>query len=255
MNESKDITPNPKEIPSDSRAGPFQHLVGFMTNEEWNELLDHADTLVRELEQVPYPNVKEQVFELLAAIDTIHREALRRLVRLFKEGVLETVVTDPAIHTLMELYDLLPRGAKEGDEQRAKIVFTTNQAKSRPDTVAKPKTKYARWIPIATSGDGPTNGTVQACLAEERHLLLCRAGGTLFAMDASCLQDGSSLAGGTLSKYTLTCPHHVGCYYDVRDGARIAGSGRLECFPVRESEEGRVLVGLDMDFNPLRPSF
>jgi len=38
----------------------------------------------------------------------LHREALHRLVRLFKERVLEQVATDPAIRTLLEMYDLLP---------------------------------------------------------------------------------------------------------------------------------------------------
>ena len=42
------------------------------------------------------------------AIDALHREALHRLVRLFKERVLEQVATDPAIRTLLEMYDLLP---------------------------------------------------------------------------------------------------------------------------------------------------
>jgi hypothetical protein len=42
------------------------------------------------------------------AIDSVHREAITRLVALFKDGVLEQVIQDPAIRTLMEMYDLLP---------------------------------------------------------------------------------------------------------------------------------------------------
>lgn len=248
MAESNGNSPEPPE------DAP-QPLIGFMSNAEWNELLAEADALVRDLEQTSYPNVKDQVFALLAAIDSIHREALRRLVRLFKEGVLEKVVTDPAIHTLMELYDLLPPGVKEGDEQRAKIIFTTSPAKARPAEYGKPKPRYPRWIPVPANTDEMPNGAVKDCQVEDRHVLLCRAQESLFAVDVHCLQDGSSLAGGTLSKFTLTCPHHAGCYYDVRDGARIAHTGRLECFPVKEGEGGRILVGLDMDFNPLRPSF
>lgn len=255
MGESKSSPATPPESTPDPPAGPPQPLVGFMTNAEWSELLSRTDALVRELEQAPYPNVKEQVFALLAAIDTIHREPLRRLVRLFKEGVLEKVVTDPAIHTLMELYDLLPPGVEEDDEQRAKIVFTTNRAKPPTDAPQRPKPRYPRWIPVTTRSDDLPSGGVKGCKAEERLILLCRAGNALFALDALCLQDGSPMTGGTLSKYTLTCPQHPGCYYDVRDGARVAGSGRLECFPVKEGEEGRILIGLDVDFSPLRPSF
>jgi nitrite reductase/ring-hydroxylating ferredoxin subunit len=255
MVDSKDNHPDPPEKSPVSPARPSQPLVGFMTNAEWSELLAHTDGLIRELERLPYPHVKEQVFTLLVAIDTIHREALRRLVRLFKEGLLEQVVTDPAIHTLMDFYDLLPPGAKPPDEQRAKIVFTTGPVKPRPESKDKPRIKRPRWIPVSMKQDALPSGAVRSFLADERHILLCRAGESLFAVEALCLQDGSSLAGGTLSKYTLACPHHAGCYYDVRDGARIAGSGRLECFPVKEGEEGRILVGLDMDFSPLRPSF
>ena len=54
----------------------------------------------------------EQVLTLLQGIDTIHREALHRLVRLFKEGVLEQVITDPAIYTLMELYDFITESTR-----------------------------------------------------------------------------------------------------------------------------------------------
>ncbi len=96
-----------------------QALVGFMTNDEWDECLSYVNELIQEMEELPLPDVKDKVFELLAGIYTIHREGLWRLVRLFKEGVLEQVVTDPAIHTLMELYDLLPAEPKQNTVQNA----------------------------------------------------------------------------------------------------------------------------------------
>jgi len=86
-----------------------QPLVGFRTNDEWNALLAYVNGLVEEAESFADPEVKEKVFELLQGIDAIHREALTRLIRLFKKGVLEQVVTDPAIRSLMELYDLMPQ--------------------------------------------------------------------------------------------------------------------------------------------------
>ena len=75
-----------------------QPLIGFMSNEEWERLLVQVSAQIGEMEKLPFPEVRDKVFELLAGIDSIHREALRRLVRLFKEGVMEQVVTDPAIH-------------------------------------------------------------------------------------------------------------------------------------------------------------
>ena len=105
--------------PADSEELPEnpQALIGFMTNDEWDELLSYVNELIQEMEELPLPDVKDKVFELLAGIDSIHREGLWRLVRLFKEGVLEQVVTDPAIHTLMELYDLLPAEPEQDTEQ------------------------------------------------------------------------------------------------------------------------------------------
>ena len=94
----------------DAPSPDAQPLVGFRTNEEWDALLAYVNGLVAEMEQLPEDDpTRERVFDLLQGIDAIHREALSRLVRLFKDGVLEQVVTDPAIRTLMELYDLLPQ--------------------------------------------------------------------------------------------------------------------------------------------------
>ena len=97
-----------KQENSDPTDEAPQQLLGFMSNEDWDAVLAQIADLLKEVENIPYPGVKEKIFDLLQAIDTVHREPLRRLVHVFKEGVLEMVVTDPAIHTLMELYDLLP---------------------------------------------------------------------------------------------------------------------------------------------------
>ena len=70
---------------------PDQQLVGFMTNVAWGGLLDEVNGLVEKMESLPDGDVKNDLFRLLDGIDTMHREALRRLVRLFKEGVLEKV--------------------------------------------------------------------------------------------------------------------------------------------------------------------
>ena len=99
---------DPKQKDNNDHPENSQQLVGFMSTAGWDGLLAQVNAQLEEMEQLPLPEVKDKVFELLAGIDAIHREALRRLVSVFKEGVLEKVVTDPAIHTLMELYDLLP---------------------------------------------------------------------------------------------------------------------------------------------------
>ena len=96
-----------------------QALIGFLSNEAWEALLASLNQRIEQMENLPEVDTRRKVFALLDDIDAVHREALHRLVRLFKEGVLEKVVTDPAIHTLMELYDLLP--AAMAEPARAKV--------------------------------------------------------------------------------------------------------------------------------------
>lgn len=245
--------------PPDSE--PPQPLVGFMTNAEWEELLGHVNGLVGDMERLPFPEVREKVFALLAGIDTLHREALRRLVRLFKEGVLEKVVTDPAIRTLMELYDLLPPGAEaagveapeHGKSSRLSGIPIKVVGAAAPPAPSRPA--YPHWVPVLLGGDELAPGSVVACDTGERSVLLCRVKDKFFALDARCLEDGSSLAAARLDAYMLACPNHPGCLYDVRQGAHIARGGQLECFPVKQEAEGRILVGLDMPFAPDLPTF
>ena len=235
-----------------------QALQGFLTNEQWDALLVHVSGLVAEMEALPPGEPRARVFALLDGIDAIHREALRRLVRLFKEGVLEQVATDPAIHVLLELYDLLPSEppALEAPGTPAKPptryrTIPINVAASKPT----PGERFPHWVPVLKQRDEAASGTAQLCDVDGRTLLVCRREDQFFALEARCVSDGASLNGVTLSNYTLVCPHHAGCYYDVRNGARLGGGGKLSCFPVSVGADGRVMVGLDMDFVPHLPSF
>ena len=238
-----------------------QQLVGFMTNEEWDALLAHVNGLIQEMENLPFPEVKRNVFQLLEGIDAIHREALSRLVRLFKEGVLEKVVSDPVIHTLMELYDLLPPEAGSAPEEkapeRAKTKFPNIPVKVVPAALkqSRPTLQYPHWIPVLQKRDALAPGAVKEFDIDDHQMLLCRVNDEFFAIDSHCAGDGSSLAGGTLKGYTLACPNHQGCYYDVRQGTRIARGEQIVCYPIKLEKDGRVLVGLDMEFKPNLPSF
>ena len=90
-----------QSLAGQSSAAPapedLQNLIDFMSNDEWDHLLDDVNRQIQAMEELPAGNLKTAVFELLQGVDAIHREGLRRLVRLFKEGVLEKVVSDPAI--------------------------------------------------------------------------------------------------------------------------------------------------------------
>jgi len=246
---------DPEELPENPQA-----LVGFMTNDEWDELLSYVNELITEMEELPLPEVKDKVFELLAGIDTIHREGLWRLVRLFKEGVLEQVVTDPAIHTLMELYDLLPAEPKPDAEQIAdkpKINFPNIPIKVIPmEKKQAPKASlFPHWVPALKDKEDLLPGALRAVEVDEQSILLCRVEDEFFALANQCAQDGASLEQSKLSSYTLSCCNHPGCLYDIRQGTRIAGSGEIDCFPVEVTEGGSVMVGIGMDFIPNLPTF
>lgn len=225
-----------------------------MSNDEWDRLLADVNRLVQKMEELPPGEVKSAVFELLQGVDAIHREALRRLVRLFKEGVLEKVVSDPAIHTLMELYDLLPQQPEEAAPDKPKHRYPTIPIKAE---YAAPlaKTRYPHWVPVLQSSDELAPHATREFELDGLPVLLVRHADQLFALASRCARDGSSLRGATLSGYTLTCPNHYGCYYDVRQGSRIGSSETINCYPVKLDEDGKVLVGLDMDFTPRLPSF
>lgn len=230
-----------------------QGLVGFVTNDEWDALLADVNARVEAVESWPDDAARHQVLELLNGVDAIHREALRRLVRLFKDGVLEQVVTDPAIRTLMELYDLLPKQPAAEAEAEAKPAFRTIPIRAAR---AASGTRYPHWVPVLAHADELPAGELRTNLAVDgQPLLLARRADDWFALDAACPVDGSPLLGATATGYTLSCPQHAGCHYDLRNGARIGGGAPIECHPVRIDDEGRVLVGLDMPFKPSLPSF
>ena len=65
------------ELDKDSQPTSLQ---GFLTNNEWDQLLSKTDHLVSELEKIKEEKTRKKVFELLDSVDQIHRESLTRLV-------------------------------------------------------------------------------------------------------------------------------------------------------------------------------
>jgi 3-phenylpropionate/trans-cinnamate dioxygenase ferredoxin subunit len=241
---------------TDTSASADQSLVGFLSNDDWDALLIDLDQRIARMEALPDGDTKRELFELLNAIDAMHREALHRLTRLFKDGVLEKVVSDPAIHTLMELYDLLPESAATEAGKPPKPAFPTIPI--RPVRAAPPPAppRYPHWVPVLASADELASGALRDDVAVDGiALLLARRDQRWFALESRCPVDGAPLAGARLDGYTLSCPQHAGCHYDVRTGARVGGGPALACFPVKTDDGDRVLVGLDMDFSPSLPSF
>jgi nitrite reductase/ring-hydroxylating ferredoxin subunit len=229
---------------------------GFRTEGEWQELLAYAGELIEELEAIGDEALRARVFEGLQAIDAVHREALTRLVRLFKDGVLEQVIADPAIRTLMEMYDLLPAtpgcakvydflSAAEAPEERGRI----------GGRKLKSHVPVPHWVPASTPAADLGQDEVAVHELDGQDVLLARVEQKAFALAGRCLCDGRRMDAAARHGYTLRCPGPQGCLFDLRSGARVAGSGQLQGFPTRVDEGGRVLVGFDMPFAPDLPTF
>ncbi len=79
---------------------------------EFQAAVRQLDALVQAFETIPFPEVREMAFDLLQAVDTVHRAGLGRLVALLhaqgQAELLERAAQDPLIHTLFLLYDLVP---------------------------------------------------------------------------------------------------------------------------------------------------
>jgi len=252
------VSMNSQDKQTNEARSSHRRLQGFMSNEEWEELLDYVSGLIRELDELQDEQLRKRVFELLQGIDAIHRESLTRLVRLFKEGVMEQVISDPPIHTLMELYDLLPK--EDPEEQPGKGIGTSRFVDIPIKVVPKESDKADKnppphWVPVLASLQDIADGEVCMLAADDRYILLCRVDDNCFAIDPLCSQDVSSLRNARLSRYTLICPNHEGCYYDVRSGERVGGGPGIRGYSVRVGDDGRILIGIGVPFEPKLPAF
>ncbi|MGI9510744.1 MAG: Rieske (2Fe-2S) protein [Geminicoccaceae bacterium] len=245
---------NPPEQPADTVIDDHpQALVGYRTNEEWQTLLAQSAALIGALDDIEDDDVKRNVFATLQTVDAVHREALHRLVRLFKEGVLDQVITDPAIHTLMGMYDLLPEEAPACQKVWDFLGDTEPPSETAPALAATPDDP-PHWSP-APIDQPPKDGEALICQMEEGAVILLGAGGQHFAIDAACIHHGDAIAGGRLDGFSWICPGGPGCVYDVRNGQRLGG-GALVCHPLKvDDETGRFLLGFGVPFEPKLPAF
>jgi len=231
-----------------------QELVGYRTNEEWQDLVAQAGAMISALDAIEDESVKSNVFNALEGVDALHREALHRLVRLFKEGVLEQVITDPAINTLMGMYDLLP--PEEPACQKVWDFIPDQSADGAPKTTVSGISSGdpAHWSPAPL--DGPlAEGAAFLVRMEEGSLLVVRYDGRDHALSALCQTHGAEMVNGRLDGASWICPHGPGCAYDVRNGARLGGGPGLDCFNVKTDDQNRLLIGFGMPFEPVMPSF
>lgn len=234
-------------------AASPQPLTGYHTNEEWDALLERARERLERVESLDDGATRTAVFELLDDLDSIHREALHRLVRLFKEGVLEQVATDPAIHTLLELYDLLPAEQHEARPVPIRFYRKNESPIGASTPLREPRSPLPHWQPVASAPIEVPVGAILLAGDDATPIALTRVQGVVFAVSSRCAQDGALIDHAQVRHYTLVCPHHQGCYYDVRTGKRLAGEGTLTPFTVRAPEGGPVAVGIGMPYQHAVP--
>ena len=244
--------------PSEQEPHPLE---GYRSNEEWQDLVAQTGSLLAALDTIKDEETKTQVFSALAGIDTLHREALHRLVRLFKEGVLEQVVTDPAINTLMGMYDLLPpdgssdNGPEEGLTQpvaQSVYFYPSGELPVFNDTL--PSNEPAHWSP-APQEYTAEEGAAFICQMEEGVLLIAHVEGRDLVLDASCPTHRELMTNGELDGLAWICPHGPGCAYDLRNGAKLGGGTGLQCYATNIDSQGRLMIGFGVPFEPQMASF
>jgi nitrite reductase/ring-hydroxylating ferredoxin subunit len=81
-------------------------------DDTFERIVARAEELTRHFEQHPNEAVREDVFELLQAIDLIHRDAILSLVEIVirsgNHDLIHRAAEDPKVSTLLQLYGVLP---------------------------------------------------------------------------------------------------------------------------------------------------
>lgn len=89
----------------------------------------------------------------------------------------------------------------------------------------------------------PGEGRNFDALGRKIAIFRARSGG-VFAVQAACPHREGPLADGLLGGTTLICPLHA-WKFDVSTGAALSGECRLETYPVRVDDSGRILLSLE----------
>ena len=75
------------------------------------------------------------------------------------------------------------------------------------------------WTKVAEVSDVPPGRTKDVAVGSA-HVLLCNAGGTLYAVGDVCTHDNGPLGQGALEGFAVECPRH-GARFDVRTGKAL----------------------------------
>ncbi|MEO5674174.1 MAG: Rieske 2Fe-2S domain-containing protein [Chitinophagales bacterium] len=208
----------------------------FLTDTEYEQLASQTEDLIAQVEDLPYPKVKDDFQQLLQNFDMLHREALTRL---FKEIIINhpelhaKMESDKAVNLLFSLYDLFHTDIQNG------ILAQEIMSGSNGND------KYPRWIPVGNAKYLKEN-TAYKYAEEGENILFCKTEGNLHALKNCCGNTTLPLDGAVIEKGFLICPWH-GCAYRLSDG--IMESNRLQKlkkYPLTIDESGEIRIGLSM---------
>ncbi len=192
-----------------------------LTEEAFRAAGRHLDELVREFENLPFPEVRDRVFELLQTVDALHREGLTRLVDLLRardEGaLLEQAAADFVIGTLLVLYDLAPESPPIAAAPGTTSFIPLDRIERAPvRSVRRPV-----FAEIALVEEVPP-GTMKGIEVEGIPVLLANVAGTFYAVRNVCPGSVVPLSLGSFAPPVVVCPWHNEAF-DVRTGKRADG--------------------------------
>jgi len=254
--------------PDTAAAAPFS--AGELPP-EFETVRQRVTTSLDLLDEQPDDAIREAMFGLLEAIDTLHRDALGRMLAVVQglagPSALEGITADPVVRSLLELYDLLPQEGEGPDvaaqEAAAPLVADPVVVDHVPELElaepARPE-RIERAAPAAAAGDRRPlrrprwvtvaqveelrEGQLRTVRPEGTALLLIRLSGEFYAYADGCPPESMlTLQLSVVDGVEIVCPWH-GCRYDGRTGRRTDGEGRLAVFPVAvQGGEVRIALG------------
>jgi nitrite reductase/ring-hydroxylating ferredoxin subunit len=243
----------------------------LLDDDQFQAALLRLDVLVQEFEAMPFPAIREKIFELLQTVDAVHREGLRRLIsRIEEEGRadwLEQAAGDPAIRALLLFYDLAPAavaaalpaeapqenpGPPNGSPPAqpgpaASYIALDKVQLLQPAQAARDHRLETPLLqPIARLADLPPGASLAVAVANLR-VLLVNVEGDVFAVGELCPGSDMPLSFGALEGHRLICAWHNEVY-DVRNGRCLDPAGRddnpsLPVYPV-SIEQGEIRLAI-----------
>ena len=193
---------------------------GRLTEGEFRAVGQHLDALVREFEALPFPEVRERVFELLQTVDALHRTGLNRLLDLVREhdggALLARAAADPVVGTLLVLYDLAPEPAPVAAPGTVSFIPLERIGRAPVRSVRRPLfTEVARLEELPP-------GTMKGVEADGVQVLLANVAGEVYAVRNTCPGSVAPLSLGAFTPPVVVCPWHNEAF-DVRTGKRADG--------------------------------